>query len=154
MRAPYGTEADRRITIPGLTERQCSTLVRDGDCIVATECLNSKTGYASVWRDGRVQYLHRIVAEAVHGPAPFPRAVVHHSCEVPACCNPAHLEWTTHRENVLLGSGPSAINARKTHCAEGHPLVAVPGKKPQRRCLICRKAYKAEWDRKRRERAA
>lgn len=62
-----------------------------------------------------------------------------HLCRVRHCVNPAHLEPVTHRENVRRGGGPTAANARKTHCINGHPLTGSnlqPGRK-QRRCREC-----------------
>ena len=38
------------------------------------------------------------------------------------CVNPDHLEPVSHRENVLRGRSPMAINSRKTHCPQGHEL--------------------------------
>jgi hypothetical protein len=46
-----------------------------------------------------------------------------HLCRNRACCNPDHLEQVTPRVNNLRGEGLAAINARKTHCPRGHPLV-------------------------------
>ena len=47
-----------------------------------------------------------------------------HLCRVRRCVNPLHLEAVTQRENILRGrSNPVAVNARKTHCPQGHPLV-------------------------------
>lgn len=43
-----------------------------------------------------------------------------HLCRNRKCCNPDHLEPVTPRENTLRGIGPSAENARKTHCKRGH----------------------------------
>lgn len=45
-----------------------------------------------------------------------------HLCRVPLCVNPSHLEPVSNTENILRGFGPSAINARKTHCIRGHAL--------------------------------
>ena len=45
-----------------------------------------------------------------------------HLCRNKSCVNPEHLEPVTHRENVLRGTGTSAINAAKTHCVNGHKL--------------------------------
>lgn len=48
---------------------------------------------------------------------------VDHLCKRRNCVNPAHLEAVTHRENVLRGSSPSARDAAKTHCSNGHLLT-------------------------------
>jgi hypothetical protein len=57
------------------------------------------------------------------GPIPAGKVLDHRECDNPTCCNPAHLEPTSNRENVLRGSGPSAINSRKTHCIRGHEFT-------------------------------
>lgn len=46
----------------------------------------------------------------------------HKVCDNKECCNPAHLEPATHRQNILRGSAPTATNALKTHCKRGHPF--------------------------------
>lgn len=75
-----------------------------------------------------------------------------HLCRVTACVNPGHLEPVTHRENVLRGESPFAINARKTHCVHGHPFdeantaFTAAG---YRRCRAC-----TRLDGRRRSRAA
>lgn len=45
-----------------------------------------------------------------------------HLCRNHACVNPNHLEPVTHRENMLRGTCPTAINSRLTVCRRGHPL--------------------------------
>lgn len=53
--------------------------------------------------------------------SPIPEGLhIDHLCRTPACVNPAHLEPVTPLENTLRGAGPSALNARKTHCLRGH----------------------------------
>jgi hypothetical protein len=67
-----------------------------------------------------------------------------HLCRVRGCVNPKHLEPVTHRENLMRGESWSAVNARKTHCPEGHPYdetnTYIDGK-GRRRCRECARAY-------------
>lgn len=58
-------------------------------------------------RKGPVLYNHRVVWEALHGPIPAGKIVMH-KCAVPACVRPDHLELGTHSDNarhaVALGT--------------------------------------------------
>jgi len=104
-------------------------------------------GYGRVatgnWRSAGA---HRTAYTALVGPVP---ASLHldHLCRVRCCVNPAHLEPVTPRENMLRGVSPHAVNARKTHCAKGHPMRDHAGR---RECIFCRRAYRAKWYRERR----
>lgn len=74
--------------------------------------------------------------------------VVDHHCGIRACVNPSHLRLQTPRQNSLENSrSAAAVNARKTHCAHGHPLDRKYGK--QRYCSICQAAktrrLRAKW---------
>ncbi len=63
-----------------------------------------------------------------------------HLCRVHACCNPAHLEPVTSRENNLRGVSPAAVNARKADCGQGHSLAGdnlIALSRGGRRCKTC-----------------
>lgn len=48
---------------------------------------------------------------------------IDHLCRNRGCVNPLHLQAVPMRENTLRGFGPSAENARKTHCKRGHEFT-------------------------------
>jgi hypothetical protein len=80
-------------------------------------------GSAPVDRDGYARFgqtsLHRAVWTELVGPVPARRVLDHREdwgCISRACCNPAHLNCCTSRENTLRGNSFAAINARKTRC--------------------------------------
>lgn len=84
-------------------------------------------GQASGWgSDGsyKKRPAHRFLYEYLVGPVDR-KLDLDHLCRNQLCCNPAHLEPVDHRTNVLRGDGPSARNARKTHCKWGHPFDEV-----------------------------
>jgi hypothetical protein len=110
-------------------------------------------GYGQMLWDGRLQLAHRISYEIAYG-RPVPEGLtIDHLCRNRACVNPAHLEVVTMTVNVLRGIGPTAVNARKTHCVNGHPLDGSNLKWRSdggRRCRVC--AYNADKRRRQRER--
>ena len=55
-------------------------------------------GYGSFSVDGKSCPAHRVAFELTHGPIPEGQ-VVRHKCDVPGCCNPAHLELGTSADN-------------------------------------------------------
>lgn len=91
-----------------------------GDChLWKEECAHDEAGYG-VARDwnGKVRRTHIIVYELYTG-APVPDdEVVDHECRIHGCCNFSHLQAKTRKENTLLGVGPTALNAKKTHCTK------------------------------------
>jgi hypothetical protein len=90
-------------------------------------------GYGRVWYLGRQRQVHAVVYECCIGPVPV-GSVFDHLCRVRHCVNPFHVEPVTTQVNVLRGYSAAAAHARRTHCAEGHPLVRVGS---QRICLTC-----------------
>jgi len=65
---------------------------------------------------------HRFVYELLIGTIP-PGLEMDHLCRNPSCVNPNHLEPVTKRENILRGTNPASMNARKTHCKYGHEFT-------------------------------
>lgn len=107
-------------------------------------------GYGSLWLDQTMQLAHRI-SFSVENEVPS-GMVVDHKCRVHCCVNPDHLRAITGKENTLIGVGPSALNAQKAMCSNGHDLsgdnlLQQKGPRPRRVCRACRrascKAYKA-----------
>lgn len=47
-------------------------------------------------RFGDASYAHRLILEQASGHSGI---VACHSCDVPSCCNPAHLFWGSHKDN-------------------------------------------------------
>ncbi len=93
--------------------------------------------YATFRFNNKYYYWHRWIYEKCNGPIPD-GLEVDHLCRRRACVNPTHLEVVTARINTLRGDGPSAINARKTHCCRGH-LLSVENVYLWKRSRHCRK---------------
>ena len=118
--------------------------VDDKGCWLWTGSIDKKgraTGYGRFQMATRRSILAHCAAYLLFkGPIPTGR-VIDHKCQTRACVNPKHLKAVTQRVNVLRGTGPSAANAKKTHCPEGHPYdrtnTVWDGSKYGRKCRIC-----------------
>jgi len=69
---------------------------------------------------------------------------IDHLCRNRGCVNVKHLEPVTHKENLMRGNCPTAINARKTHCIHGHELMRYESNPKRRYCQTCLR----KWNRK------
>lgn len=139
---------------------KASTVTDDNGCWVWQGSL-SHNGYGMVTaktNDGRktTRRTHRIMYEEMVGPIPN-GLVTDHLCRNRACCNPAHLEVVTQRENLLRGETFNARHANATHCIHGHEFTpentilerrVKGGPVVQRRCRACQKAKRATLSRR------
>jgi hypothetical protein len=132
-------------------ERLLSRAIIDWD----TGCWNwsgsLRKGYGRIRIGDRRPPSHIAVYELLVGPIPE-GLQIDHLCRNRACCNPAHLEPVTQRTNVLRGEAPTAVNAHKTHCVNGHEYDLINTYfRPSggRDCRACqRHAQRAYQDRK------
>lgn len=100
-----------------------------------------KWGYGRVRVNGKRVSAHRAFYEHYIGNIPD-GLELDHLCKVRCCVNISHLEPVTPMENNRRGDGICSINARKTHCVNGHLLVGENIKKVKederkRICLVC-----------------
>lgn len=102
-------------------------------------------GYAQTSIKSYPVLVHRLMYAWLVGPLPKGlKQTLDHLCRIPHCCNPCHLELVSCRVNVLRGVGPSASNARQTHCRQGHALSGANlYTKPngERVCKECRRKW-------------
>lgn len=71
----------------------------------------TKHGYGQIGVDGnRLDYAHRIAYRWLVGPIPE-GCGLHHTCENPACVNPAHLEAIKQADHIRLHH-PTLIKSR------------------------------------------
>lgn len=104
------------------------------------------TEYGRMWNpvEGKNQRAHRVIFETERHKIPK-GLTLDHLCRNTLCVNPNHMEVVSLKENILRGTGPTAINARKTHCKRGHALSGgnvdrdVQNGRPRRKCSTCRR---------------
>ena len=114
-------------------------------------------GYGNLRINGKTLKVHRYAWMLLRGPIPndYP---LDHLCRIKNCVNPDHLEPVPQRVNVVRGIGPTAINARKTHCVNGHeftPENTYRRSDGDRECQTCRAdLWRKQRARRRARRAA
>lgn len=113
----------RRFDPPEVRWRRKVQMQENG-CWVWTGAASGGYGYFRA--GGRTVLVHRWAYEHFVGPIPDGLTIDHvksRGCTTTLCCNPAHLEPVTQKENVLRGTAPSAAHARQTHCINGHEFT-------------------------------
>lgn len=90
---------------------------RPDGCWIWTGAPNSSRGYGRIGLRGRQVLIHRLACEHAHGPAPAGKPFAIHSCDRPSCCNPAHLRWGSHADNMQdrLKRGRANLPAGEIH---------------------------------------
>ena len=101
-------------------------------------------GYGRFKVHGKTVRAHRFGYEQTCGNIPL-GLELDHSCRIPCCVNPAHVEVVTRRVNNARSNSPSAVNAGKTHCENGHSFATentyfYPGRL-HRLCRACHRAH-------------
>jgi hypothetical protein len=108
-------------------------------CWVWTGALAQGYGRFGVTK-GRIVLAHRWVYEYLVGEIPE-GLTIDHLCRTRACVRPDHLDPVPNAVNNLRSNNLSAINARKTHCPQGHPYDAENTRicGGSRECRECKK---------------
>lgn len=126
-----------RPAIDRFTEK---TAPGENGCIVWIASGNG-AGYGAMYiAKGKRVLAHRWSYE--HYVGPIPEGLdLDHLCRNRACVNPQHLEPVAHRVNVLRGTAPTAINATKTHCPQGHAYDEANTRvsRGKRECMACKR---------------
>lgn len=90
--------------------------------------------------DGRRNFrAHRVAFELLIGAIPD-GLQLDHLCRNRLCVKTSHLEPVTARENTMRGDAVTAVNARKTHCVNGHEFNdenTYVDRQGNRSCRVC-----------------
>lgn len=91
----------KRIADKGSSEAflRSSLDAKTDQCIPWPFCTNDK-GYGLAVIDGTQKAASRWMCILAHGEPVHPRTYAAHNCGNPACINPRHLRWATHKENM------------------------------------------------------
>lgn len=92
--------------------------ISSSGCWEWTAAIN-RYGYGRFDPKEKSLFAHRFIYEYYYGSISS-ELTIDHLCRNRACSNPLHLEQVTTKVNVLRGIGITAMNARKTHCPQGH----------------------------------
>lgn len=91
--------------------------VSEADCWPFLADWRSRFGYGRIREggaDSRILPAHRAMYELTHGPIPAGQ-IARHTCNTPACCNPAHIVPGSYQDNYLdeLAAGYPSLPERR-----------------------------------------
>lgn len=98
-------------------------MIAESGCWVWQGQLTSGMGYGQTTYQGKNLSIHRKMYEITRRASLDRKQYVCHTCDIPACCNPAHLEIGDHTSNLndCVRKGRN-YEARRTECEHGHPF--------------------------------
>lgn len=117
-------------------------------CVLWLGAVNGD-GYGLPSVRGRRIMVHRLAWEATNGSISADH-VIDHLCRVRCCINPLHMECVSPVENVMRGHGPTATNARKLTCRNGHELSGDNCRidRGRRHCRTCDREWMRAYRRR------
>ncbi len=121
--------------------------VRKGDKCWEWDAAKSGDGYGTFDTTFGTTFAHRFSWTLRNGIIPK-GLQIDHLCRNRGCVNHDHMELVTPKENTLRGIGPSAINARKLFCGQGHKFSGgntIRTKDGKRRCRSCNSVWHKEY---------
>lgn len=124
-------------------------MISTDDCMLYGGSINTD-GYGIILANGKQYRAHRIMYEN-WTKSSLGELYCDHLCRVRSCINPDHIEPVDNVTNIMRGEAPSAQNARKTHCSEGHEFTGRNLRVNKKGWRICR-ACAAAWQKRNRAR--
>jgi hypothetical protein len=135
--AAVGVLTERRLTPEGFWARVKKSEAPD-DCWLWAGAVN-KAGYGQFSKGYGCTLAHRYAWELVNGPIPLGLQICH-KCDVPPCCNPAHLWLGTQKDNMADCVAKNRISrlGGKPGVGNGPPRKLEPHRQLWNVVAVCR----------------